>query len=91
MVHGKRIAREKTHVGAVSELQVRRIERIMRDQAGKTATVTFNRPGTYNYTCTPHPYMIGQIIVTGESIAPAGLTPIFPTIAGGGLPIELQI
>jgi quinohemoprotein ethanol dehydrogenase len=37
---------------------------------GETATVTFNRPGTYNYTCTPHPFMIGQIIVTGEAAAP---------------------
>jgi alcohol dehydrogenase (cytochrome c) len=35
---------------------------------GETATVTFNRPGTYNYSCTPHPFMIGQIIVTGEPI-----------------------
>jgi plastocyanin len=35
---------------------------------GETATVTFNRPGTYNYTCTPHPFMIGQIIVIGEAI-----------------------
>jgi hypothetical protein len=33
--------------------------------------VTFNRPGTYNYTCTPHPFMIGQIIVTGEAVASA--------------------
>jgi plastocyanin len=38
---------------------------------GETATVTFNRPGTYNYSCTPHPFMIGQIIVTGEAAASA--------------------
>ena len=38
---------------------------------GETATVTFNRPGTYNYICTPHPSMIGQIIVTGEAVASA--------------------
>ena len=31
-------------------------------KGGETATVTFNRPGTYNYTCTPHPFMIGQIM-----------------------------
>jgi quinohemoprotein ethanol dehydrogenase len=42
--------------------------------AGQVATVTFNKPGTYNYLCTPHPYMIGQIIVTGESIASAPAT-----------------
>ena len=38
---------------------------------GESATVTFNRPGTYSYTCTPHPFMIGQIIVTGPEIASA--------------------
>jgi hypothetical protein len=37
----------------------------------ETATVTFNRPGTYNYSCTPHPFMIGQIIVTGEGVGSA--------------------
>ena len=37
-------------------------------KGGETASVTFNRPGIYNYTCTPHPFMIGQIIVTGEPV-----------------------
>jgi quinohemoprotein ethanol dehydrogenase len=36
---------------------------------GETATVTFNRPGNYTYICTPHPSMIGQIIVTGPAVA----------------------
>jgi plastocyanin len=36
--------------------------------AGETASVTFNKPGTYTYLCTPHPFMIGQIIVTGPEI-----------------------
>lgn len=36
---------------------------------GESASVTFNQPGTYTYTCTPHPSMIGQIIVTGQSVA----------------------
>jgi plastocyanin len=36
---------------------------------GETATVTFNRPGTYAFSCTPHPSMIGQIIVTGPALA----------------------
>jgi quinohemoprotein ethanol dehydrogenase len=36
---------------------------------GETASVTFNRPGTYTYICTPHPSMIGQIIVTGPAVA----------------------
>ena len=29
--------------------------------------MTFNQPGTYTYICTPHPSMIGQIIVTGQA------------------------
>jgi alcohol dehydrogenase (cytochrome c) len=41
---------------------------------GETATVTFNQPGTYSYTCTPHPSMIGQIIVTGPALASAPAT-----------------
>jgi len=36
---------------------------------GEAATVTFNRPGSYTYICTPHPSMIGQIIVTGQAVA----------------------
>jgi plastocyanin len=41
---------------------------------GESATVTFNRPGTYTYICTPHPSMIGQIIVTGQALADAPAT-----------------
>ena len=37
----------------------------------ETGSVTFNKPGTYSYICTPHPFMIGQIIVTGPEIASA--------------------
>ena len=36
---------------------------------GQTATVTFNEPGTYNYNCTPHPFMVGQVVVTGKKVA----------------------
>jgi plastocyanin len=35
---------------------------------GESATVTFNQPGTYSFSCTPHPSMIGQIIVTGPAL-----------------------
>jgi len=35
----------------------------------ESASVTFNQPGTYTYICSPHPSMIGQIIVTGPAIA----------------------
>lgn len=30
---------------------------------GQTYSMTFNQAGTYNYICTPHPYMKGSIIV----------------------------
>jgi amicyanin len=31
---------------------------------GQTYSVTFSKPGTYQYTCTIHPYMKGTIKVT---------------------------
>jgi hypothetical protein len=46
---------------------------------GETASVTFNRPGTYTYICTPHPSMIGQIIVTGQVVASAPATVVEST------------
>jgi plastocyanin len=33
---------------------------------GASAQVTFTTPGTYTYICTPHPWMQGTIIVTGN-------------------------
>jgi quinohemoprotein ethanol dehydrogenase len=45
---------------------------------GETATVTFNRPSSYTYICTPHPSMIGQIIVTGQAVAEAPPTVVGP-------------
>jgi quinohemoprotein ethanol dehydrogenase len=45
----------------------------------ETATVTFNRPGSYTYICTPHPSMIGQIIVTGQAVAEAPPTVVGPS------------
>ena len=38
---------------------------------GETATVTFNRPGTYSFICTPHPFMTGQVVVTGSEVSSA--------------------
>ncbi|HLZ26275.1 MAG TPA: plastocyanin/azurin family copper-binding protein [Chloroflexota bacterium] len=32
-------------------------------KGGESASVTFDQPGTYLYTCTPHPSMIGEITV----------------------------
>jgi len=46
---------------------------------GESASVTFNRPGTYTYICTPHPSMIGQIIVTGQAVAEAPPTVVRPS------------
>jgi quinohemoprotein ethanol dehydrogenase len=31
--------------------------------SGESKTVKFDKPGTYFYICTPHPWMYGQIIV----------------------------
>jgi plastocyanin len=31
--------------------------------SGESKTITFDKPGTYYYICTPHPWMYGQIIV----------------------------
>ncbi len=30
---------------------------------GQTSSVTFNSAGTFTYSCTPHPWMIAQVIV----------------------------
>jgi plastocyanin len=32
--------------------------------AGQSGSVTFNNAGTFTYYCTPHPWMVGQVIVT---------------------------
>jgi len=47
-----------------------------------TFSFTFTTAGTYDYFCTPHPTMTGQIVV--QAAAPAA-TPS-PTPAGGPLP-----
>jgi quinohemoprotein ethanol dehydrogenase len=33
-------------------------------RSGETGSVTLSSAGTYNYSCTPHPWMIGQVVVT---------------------------
>jgi alcohol dehydrogenase (cytochrome c) len=30
---------------------------------GQSASITFDTPGTYTYTCSPHPWMVAQVIV----------------------------
>jgi amicyanin len=42
---------------------------------------TFTQPGTYDYLCTPHPSMVGQIVVQG---APAATPAPAPSQAAGG-------
>jgi alcohol dehydrogenase (cytochrome c) len=32
-------------------------------EPGQSASIEFDTPGTYTYVCTPHPWMMGQIIV----------------------------
>lgn len=31
---------------------------------GESYSFTFNKPGTYEYYCSPHPYMKGKVVVT---------------------------
>jgi plastocyanin len=31
--------------------------------SGESKTLTFDKPGSYYYICTPNPWMYGQIIV----------------------------
>ena len=37
---------------------------------GASFSVTFDTPGTYDYLCTPHPTMTGQIVVLAAAPAP---------------------
>jgi plastocyanin len=30
---------------------------------GESVDVTFDSPGTFTYSCTPHPWMVGQVMV----------------------------
>jgi plastocyanin len=32
-------------------------------RAGETGSVTFNAAGTFTYSCSPHPWMLGQVMV----------------------------
>jgi len=35
--------------------------------AGATGQVLFDTAGTYTYTCAPHPWMLGQVVVTARA------------------------
>ena len=32
-------------------------------EPGERRSITFSRPGTYSYHCTPHPFMKGVVVV----------------------------
>ena len=49
---------------------------------GASASVRFTKPGTYRYTCTPHPTMKGTIRVLAASGGPT--TPPTDMLAPGG-------
>ena len=36
---------------------------------GGSVDVVFNKPGDYTYACAPHPFMVGEVVVTGEAVA----------------------
>ena len=48
---------------------------------GESYSLTFTTAGTYDYLCTPHPSMTGQIVVQAAAAAPTASPP-----AGGPLP-----
>jgi alcohol dehydrogenase (cytochrome c) len=37
---------------------------------GGKATITMTKVGTFTYTCLPHPWMLGEVIVTAKGAAP---------------------
>ena len=55
---------------------------------GKSASVTFNRPGTYSYACLPHSFMIGQVFVTGAAIESAPPTVVEKNVTPAASPVQ---
>jgi plastocyanin len=39
---------------------------------GRSAVVTLDKPGTYKFICTPHPWMKGTLIVSGAATSTGG-------------------
>ena len=52
---------------------------------GESFTFTFTTPGTYDYICTPHPSMIGRIVVQAASPSTPAPT-VAPPTGGGSIP-----
>jgi plastocyanin len=32
--------------------------------SGASASITFEAAGSFNYNCSPHPWMLGQVVIT---------------------------
>ena len=41
-------------------------------KGGRSAVVSLDKPGTYKFICTPHPWMKGTLIVTGTATSTGG-------------------
>lgn len=50
---------------------------------GQSATIKFDKPGTYDYFCVPHPWMTGTIVVLGEG--QSAPPPVLAANPSGGL------
>jgi plastocyanin len=56
-------------------------------KSGESATLTFDTPGTLTFFCQPHPWMLGTIVVVGETRAATTVdTPLVSTPEENELP-----
>ena len=51
---------------------------------GQSYSLTFTAAGTYEYLCTPHPFMTGRINVNAAAATPLPPAPSSGTTTGGG-------
>ncbi|TSA18251.1 MAG: hypothetical protein D4R72_02595, partial [Nitrosopumilales archaeon] len=59
-------------------------------KTGKTFQFTFYNSGTYNYFCTVHPWMVGQVIV-GNGVQPPTNGTIIPPINPVPTPTDIKV
>ncbi len=50
---------------------------------GESGSVTFEKEGVYNYTCHPHPYMLGKVIVKAAGPKPEEVAALAAKGSGG--------
>ncbi|HET9017601.1 MAG TPA: ScyD/ScyE family protein [Thermomicrobiaceae bacterium] len=55
-------------------------------QPGQSVTIRFDAPGRYDYSCQPHPWMKGVLIVTGQALATPVTAGTVLSATGGGPP-----